>query len=65
MNAAMDALVATYPSLASKTSIGTTVEGRNIWCIKISDNVTTDEANEPEVLYIGLQHARKQSEAPV
>ncbi|MGB3008473.1 MAG: M14 family zinc carboxypeptidase [Chitinophagaceae bacterium] len=59
MNAAMDALVATYPSLASKTSIGTTVEGRNIWCIKISDNVTTDEANEPEVLYIGLQHARE------
>jgi len=59
MNAAMDALVATYPTLASKTSIGTTVEGRNIWCIKISDNVTTDEANEPEVLYIGLQHARE------
>lgn len=59
MNSAMDALVAAYPTLASKTSIGTTVGGRNIWCIKISDNVTTDESNEPEVLYIGLQHARE------
>lgn len=59
MNAAMDALVAAYPTLASKTSLGTTVGGRNIWCIKISDNVASDESNEPEVLYIGVQHARE------
>ncbi len=59
MEAAMDALVATYPALASKTTLGTTVGGRNIWCIKISDNVSSDEANEPEVLFMGLQHARE------
>src|SRR5688572_5150331 len=59
MEAAMDALVATYPAIASKTSIGTTVEGRNIWVIKISDNVATDDSGEPEVLYLGLQHARE------
>ncbi|MEO5681986.1 MAG: M14 family zinc carboxypeptidase [Chitinophagaceae bacterium] len=59
MNTAMNALVAAYPALASKTSLGTTLGGNNIWCIKISDNVATDEANEPEVLFIGLQHARE------
>jgi carboxypeptidase T len=59
MEAAMNTLVSTYPSIASKTSIGKTYGGRDIWVIKISDNVATDEANEPEVLYLGLQHARE------
>lgn len=59
MNAAMDALVTSYPGLVTKTSLGLSVEGRNIWCIKISDNAASDEAGEPEVLFIGLQHARE------
>ncbi len=59
MNAAMDALVAAYPTIASKTSLGKTAENRDIWVIKISDNVATDESNEPELLYMGLQHARE------
>ena len=59
MNTAMNNLVTNYPSLVQKTSLGLSVEGRDIWCIKISDNVATDESNEPEVLYIGLQHARE------
>lgn len=58
MVTAMDNLVATYPSIAQKFTLGTSVEGRDIWCIKISDNVATDE-NEPEVLFMGLQHARE------
>jgi carboxypeptidase T len=59
MESAMDVLVAKYPSIAQKISIGKTVENRDIWLIKISDNVATDELNEPEVLYLGLQHARE------
>lgn len=59
MEAAMDALVAAYPTLVQKTSLGTSHQGRDIWCIKISDNVATDESSEPEVLYMGLQHARE------
>lgn len=59
MEAAMNTLVASYPAIAQKFSIGKTYEGRDIWVIKISDNVTTDDANEPEVLYLGLQHARE------
>lgn len=59
METAMNNLVAAYPLLASKTSLGLTHEGRDIWCIKISDDVATDESNEPEVLFMGLQHARE------
>ena len=59
MNTAMNNLVAAYPALAQKISLGLSVEGRNIWCIKISDNVATDETNEPEVLFLGVQHARE------
>lgn len=59
MNTAMDNLVAAYPSIAQKFSIGKTVEGRDMWCIKISDNVATDETDEPELLYMGLHHARE------
>ncbi len=39
-------------------SIGATYEGRTIWAGKISDNVSTDEA-EPEVLFTHHQHARE------
>lgn len=59
MVAAMDALVTAYPAIVSKTSLGLSHEGRNIWCIKISDNVATDDATEPDLLYMGLQHARE------
>jgi carboxypeptidase T len=59
MDSIMNVMVANYPSICQKTSIGKTVEGRDIWLMKVSDNVATDEANEPEVLYMGLQHARE------
>lgn len=58
MNAEMDQLVSSFPGIVEKFSIGNSVEGRPIWCIKISDNVASDEG-EPEILYLGLQHARE------
>ncbi len=58
MNTAMNNLVTRFPTLVQKTSLGKTAGNRDIWCIKISDNVTTDE-DEPEVLFMGLQHARE------
>ncbi|MCH7948073.1 MAG: hypothetical protein IIC66_09785, partial [candidate division Zixibacteria bacterium] len=55
----LDSLAAAYPSLmTAKFSIGTTIEGRNIWAVKVSDNPNVDE-NEPAVLYVGLTHARE------
>ena len=35
-----------------KFSIGTSYQGRDIWALKISDHVATDE-NEPEVMFDG------------
>lgn len=59
MESKMDALVAAYPSIVTKFSIGTSVQGRPLWCIKISDNSNADETDETEILYVGLQHARE------
>jgi carboxypeptidase T len=58
MVAKIGALAAAYPSIVDTFSIGRTIEGRDIWCIKISDNAAADE-NEAEVLFHGLQHARE------
>jgi hypothetical protein len=52
------AIAQRYPSLVSRISLGTSYEGRQIWALKISDNVATDEA-EPEVLFTANQHARE------
>lgn len=54
----MQDLAINYPGIVSLFSIGTSHEGRTIYCVKISDNVAVDEA-EPEVLYTALQHARE------
>lgn len=54
----LDQYVATYPTLARKEVYATTVEGRSVWAIKISDNVTVDE-DEPAILIVAQHHARE------
>jgi hypothetical protein len=56
---AVDQLVATYPTIAQKIVIGKSAENRDIVAVKISDLVGTDESQEPDLLYMGLQHARE------
>jgi hypothetical protein len=56
--AELDRVVAEYPKIAKKFSIGKTYEGRDIVGVKISDNVATDE-DEPEVFYQANIHARE------
>ncbi|MEE9268933.1 MAG: M14 family zinc carboxypeptidase [Candidatus Krumholzibacteria bacterium] len=58
MDSVMGALVAAYPSLASRQMIGQSLEGRDIHVLKVSDNVVVDES-EPEVIYMGNHHARE------
>jgi murein tripeptide amidase MpaA len=59
MEAILDSFARTYPSIcAAKVSIGRSVEGRDLWMVKISDNVGVDES-EPEVYYDALHHARE------
>jgi murein tripeptide amidase MpaA len=40
------------------SSLGKSVEGRDLWAIKISDNVTQDEP-EAEAVFLGGHHARE------
>jgi carboxypeptidase T len=58
MVAAIDKAVADHPAIVKKFSIGKSYQGRNLWAVKISDHVATDES-EPEVLFDGLHHARE------
>lgn len=44
-----------YPLLCNLDTIGTSVRGRNIYVLKISDNVGTDE-DEPEVFLTSTMH---------
>lgn len=52
------ALEKSYPHLARVYNIGDSLEKRNIYALKISDNVSMDE-EEAEVLFIGCHHARE------
>ncbi len=54
----LQALQDQFPGLARVVSLGESVEKRQIWAIKISDNVAAEE-NEAEVLFIGGHHARE------
>ncbi|UCC33126.1 MAG: zinc carboxypeptidase [Candidatus Bathyarchaeota archaeon] len=48
-----------HNDIAKVYDIGDSIEGREIWAIKISDNPTQEEAGEPDVLYMGAHHARE------
>ena len=51
-------LAASYPTITQLTSLGISYEGRNIWCLEISDNPGLDE-DEPGLVFVGLHHARE------
>ena len=48
----------TYPEIMSYTSLGETYEERNIWMVKLSDNVEVNE-DEPGVLLMGAHHGNE------
>ncbi|MEW7277494.1 M14 family zinc carboxypeptidase [Aquimarina sp. 2201CG1-2-11] len=57
--AVLDKMRQLYPQLITvKSSIGTSIEGRPIYMVKISDNADTDE-DEEEMLFTSLHHARE------
>lgn len=59
VEAILDDWAVQYPHIITpKMSIGTTVEGRDIWAVKISDNPGVDE-QEPEISYDSLIHPRE------
>lgn len=59
INAQLDSMKARFPNLiTSKINIGTSLEGRVIYAVKISDNPDVTE-NEARALYTALTHARE------
>ncbi|MBK8549564.1 MAG: immune inhibitor A [Ignavibacteria bacterium] len=57
----LDSMRLLYPNLISvKQNIGTSVEGRTIWAVKLSDNPDINEsATEPAIYFDALHHARE------
>ena len=55
----LDQIHAAYPAITTtKFSIGTSLEGRTLWALKLSDNPGSDEG-EPEVRFDAMHHARE------
>jgi len=48
-----------FSQIARMDTVGYTYEGRPLLVVKISDNVAADEPDEPELLFMGLHHARE------
>ncbi len=57
--AAMNRIATAYPDIAAMTSIGTSIEGRPIHALRISDNAQTVEPDEPGMIVVGCHHARE------
>jgi carboxypeptidase T len=59
LETALRGYVESFPTLAAMESIGTSLEGRSIWALKISKNVSQHSPEKPVVLYNGMHHARE------
>lgn len=55
INASLQAVVTAHPSITRLEQIGTSVQGREIYAVVISDNPSSDEA-EPEIRITGNIH---------
>ena len=66
MTNVLNELAANNSDIMSITSIGVTYEGRDIWMVKLSDNVNIEE-DEPGVLIMGAHHGneRPSFEVPI
>jgi carboxypeptidase T len=54
----LHALEVNHSDIMSLTSLGKTYEGRDLWMVKLSDNVNQEE-NEPGVLFMGAHHGNE------
>ncbi len=55
----LQGLANTYPNICKLYDVGDTWENREIWALKISDNVATHEKEEKDILINGNHHARE------
>jgi len=58
MTLCLQSLAMTYSDIMSLTSIGKTYEGRDLWMVKLSDNVSQEE-KEPGILFMGAHYGNE------
>ncbi len=54
----LEALATKHPDIMSVSSIGRTFEGRDIWLVKLSRNVSVEE-QEPSLLFMAAHHGNE------
>jgi hypothetical protein len=59
MESVLVSLQATHPGFCRLEVLGSSLEGRPIYALKISDEPGLDDATEPDVLIVGNHHARE------
>jgi carboxypeptidase T len=63
----IDALVSKYPQLVKKLSLGKSVEGRELWGVRITNFALNKDQTVPGIIMTGTHHAREHlsTEVPV
>ena len=59
--AVMNDIVDRRPNVARKVSIGRSYQGREIWAVKLTNNVNDSSRGKPEILIHGLTHGRERA----
>jgi len=62
-HAALESVAAKYPKIAKVLSLGKSLEGRDIWAIRLSSNPIDDSL--PTAVFLGCHHAREYLSAEV
>jgi len=52
-------LQSTYPNIAKVISIGKSLQGRDIWAIRITKDIAQPDGTKPTILFNGMHHARE------
>lgn len=55
----LQSLAVNHSDIMHLESIGTTYKGRQIWLVKLSDDVQVEDVNEPGVLFMGAHHGNE------
>lgn len=59
LKAALMELATTYPTWVELSSIGRSHEGRDIFALRITDDVAQNDGNRPGIIFMGGHHARE------